>query len=286
MIRSPAHKFVAATLLVLLSAYGVDAATAYSQTIYRSSAFSTQATDYYCVAAVVQNIRNLATGQSRTGRTQQDEMYAFGRDHNRYNYNARGIDPQGLEAMLEQYVSGSDWKQVTKGSLTKVLRVAARRMRATNLPAVLFVGGGKHAWTMNGYTATGNPASSDTFRVTHVRFSGPLYPRQIALHGWFDLAPNTRKSVESLAHAYFPYHEPTAFGDHRSTPWNGYYVAVVPVSVDGPDPTPTPTPTPTPSSTPVPTPEATPEITPAPTVPSAPGPPLEPIPAPIAEPQT
>ena len=94
-------------------------------------------------------------------------MYGFGRDHNRYEYNARGVDPQGLEAMLERYVEGSDWKQVTKGSLAKVLRVAARRMRATGLPAVLFVGGGKHAWTMNGYTATGDPAAADSFRVTH-----------------------------------------------------------------------------------------------------------------------
>jgi hypothetical protein len=248
----------------MLCAYGVDAATTYSQTIYRSTAFSTQATDYFCTAAVVQNIRNLATGESRTGRTQQAEMYAFGRANNRYDYRSRGVDPQGIEAMLEHYVPGSDWKQVTKGSLMKVLRVSARRMRATGLPAVLFVAGGKHTWTMNGYTATGDPASADTFKVTHVRFSGPFYPRQTALYGWFDLAPNERRSVERLAQAYYRYHEPTAFGDHRSTPWNGSYVAVVPVSVEDPDPDPTPTPTPdpTPAPTPDPTPEATPETTP------------------------
>ncbi len=263
MIGLRLHRLIAASLLVLLTAYGVDAATAYSQTIYRSSAFSTQATDYYCVAAVTQNIRNLATGESRTGKTQQAEMYGFGRAKNRYSYSARGIDPQGLEALLEEYVEGSDWKQVKKGSLQGALRVAARRLRATGLPAVLFVGGGKHAWTMNGYTATANPASAETFRVTHVRFSGPFYPRQTALHGWFDLAPNTRTSVERIAEAFFPYKEQLAFGDNRATPWNGYYVAVVPVSVDGPDPGPTPTPTP--SSTPVPTPQPTAEATPEPT---------------------
>lgn len=284
MIGNPLRRLIAASLLVLLTAYGVDAATAYSQTIYRSSAFATQATDYYCTPAVVQHIRNLATGESRGGRTQQAEMYAFGRANNRYSYNARGVDPQGLEAMLERYVPGSDWKQVRKDSLQKVLRVAARRMRATGLPAVLFVAGGKHAWTMNGYTSTANPASGATFRVTHIRFSGPLYPRQTALYGWFDLAPNSRTSVERLAQAYFPYHEPTAFGDHRATPWNGYYVAVVPVSIDDPDPTPTPPPTPTPTSTPQPTPEATPNPTPVPTTLSTPAPTPGPTAAPTVLP--
>jgi hypothetical protein len=282
MVGTPVRRILAAWLLVLLSAYGVDAATSYSQTIYRSSAFSTQATDYYCTAAVVQNIRNLATGESRTGKTQQTEMYAYGRAHNRYAYSSRGVDPQGVEAMLEHYVEGSDWKQVTKGSLKKVLRVSARRMRATGLPAVLFVGGGRHAWTMNGYTATGDPASADTFRVTHIRFSGPFYPKQVALLGWFDLAPNSRTSVERLAAAFFPYHEPTAFGDNRSTPWNGSYVAVVPVSVDDPDPTPTPTPTPKPSSTPAPS--ATPQPTVAPTPQPTTNPTAPPTAAPIGAP--
>lgn len=267
-------------LLVLLSVYGVDAATAYTQTVYRSTAFSTQATDYYCTAAVVQNIRNLATGESRTGRTQQAEMYAFGRAHNRYSYGARGVDPQGVEAMLEQYVEGSEWKQLTKGSLQKVLRVSARRMRATGLPAVLFVAGGKHTWTMNGYTATGDPASGDSFKVTHIRFSGPFYPRQTARYGWFDLAPNSRTSVERLAEAFFPYHEPTAFGDQRWTPWNGFYVAVVPVSVEDPDPTPPPSSTPAASETPTAPPTATPPTVPPSTAPPtqapSPGPPLAP----------
>jgi hypothetical protein len=275
MIGRPLRMLLAATLLVFVSAHGVDARPGFSQTTYRASAFSTQATEYYCTSAVVQHIRNLATQVSLKSRTEQAQLYAYGRANNRYAYRSRGVDPQGVEAMLERSVPGTNWVQVRKHSLVKVLRTAARRMRATGLPAVLFVAGGKHVWTMNGYTATRDPASGSRFHVTHVQFSGPYFPRQKARYGWFDLAPNTRTSVERLAHAYFPYSERLAFGDHKNTPWNGYYVAIVPWLVDDdPDPSPTPTPVPTPGSTAEPTiePTAEPEATPDSTSDSAPAP--------------
>jgi hypothetical protein len=259
MKRGPLGKIVAALLLGLLAVQGVEASTGYTQTIFRDSAFSTQRTDYLCTAAVVQNIVNLATGSSRDGKTQQLKFYAFGRDHNRYDYGGRGVDPQGVEAMLEFYIPGSDWQQVMRKSMQGALRVSARRMRATELPAVLFVGGGAHVWTMNGYTASADPASADSFTVTSVRFSGPLYPKTIGRHGWFDLEPNSRRSSDRFINAFFPYKERLAFGDRRWTPWNGYFVAVVPLTYDDPDdpPDPTPTPEPTPEATDGPPPTAT-----------------------------
>ena len=120
----------------------------------------------------------------------------------------------------------------------------------TALPTVLFVGGGTHVWTMNGYTASADPASGKPFTVTHIRFSGPLYPKTIARHGWFDLEPNTQRSSDRFTRAFFPYKEYLAFGDHRDTPWNGYYVAVVPLAYDPPDPEPTPEPSATPAPSP------------------------------------
>lgn len=260
------RRIVAATALVLLFTQGVEAASGtYSQTIYRSSAFSTQATYSLCTAAVVQNVMNLARGASRHSKADQLALYAYGRAHNRYQYAGRGVDPQGVEATLDRYVAVATWRQVKSKSLQAVLRLAARGIRATGLPAVLFVGGGKHVWTMNGYTATADPASGAAFSITHVRFSGPLYPKQIARYGLFDLAPNTIRSVARLASAYYPYREWLAFGDSRYTPWNGYYVAVVAWTLVDPNPGPTPTPPtpqPTPETTPKATPDATPEATP------------------------
>jgi hypothetical protein len=254
MTRNPLAKLFAAALLALIAVSGVDAATGYTQIVFRDTAFATQRTNYLCTAAVVQNIVNLATGSSRDGKTQQLEFYGYGLEQNRYDYKNAGVDPEGVEAMLELYIPGSDWGQVMKPKMQGALKAAARGMRATGLPSVLFVGGGKHVWTMNGYTATTDPASDEYFRITHVRFSGPLYPKTIALHGWFDLEPNTQRSSDRFLNAFYPYREYLAFGDHRNTPWNGYYVAVVPLTYDPEEPPPTPTPEPTAG----PTPEATP----------------------------
>ncbi len=269
MKRRSVRRAIAATALVLLFTQGVDASGTYSQVIYRSTAFSTQATYHYCTAAVVQNIMNIASGTSRHGKIEQQALYAYGRANNRYAYSTRGVDPQGVEAMLDRYVPVATWRQVKSKSLQAVLRLAAKGMRATKLPAVLFVAGGSHVWTMNGYTATADPASGASYNVTYVRFSGPLYPKQVGWYGLFDLAPNSRRSVERLARAYFPYRERLAFGDNRYTPWNGYYVAVIPWTLVDPDPDPTPPPPPTPQPSPQatvePTPEATPEATPQPT---------------------
>lgn len=252
MIGRPLGRILAATMLVVASAGMVDAGTTYSQTVYRSSAFTTQSTSWHCTSAVVQNIRNLALGIDRAWPSEQRQMYAYGRSMNRHLYNTLGVDPQGVEAMLERYIPGTQWAVVRARSLQGALQIAARRMRATNLPAVLFVGGGRHVWTMNGYIASADPATAESFRVNHVRFSGPYYPKQQRLRGWFDLPPNTMRSVESLAYAFYPYKNRFAFGSVRYTMWNDYYVAVVPVAGGNPDPTPTPTPTPTTTTEPTP----------------------------------
>ena len=252
MLRKPFAKIVVAALLSLVAVQGVQAATSYTQIVFRDDAFATQRTNYLCTAAVVQNIVNLATGSTRGGKTQQLEFYRHGLDNNRYDYRNAGVDPQGMEAMLELYIPGSDWGQVVKPGMQGALKASARAMRATGLPVVLFVGGGTHVWTMNGYTATADPASGEFFKISHIRFSGPLYPKTIARHGWFDLQPNSERTSDRITNVFFPYKEFLAFGDHRSTPWNGSYVAIVPLSYDPPDeppPTPQPTPLPTPDQT-------------------------------------
>jgi hypothetical protein len=248
MKRGKLAKLAAAALLALLAVQGVDAATGYTQVVFRDTAFATQRTNILCTAAVVQNIVNLATGTSADGKGQQLQFYDYGREHNLFDYETAGVDPAGVEAMLELYIPGSDWIQVSKPKMQGALRTAARQMRATGLPSVLFVGGGKHVWTMNGYTASGDPGSGDWFTITHIRFSGPLYPKTVALHGWFDLEPNTRRTADRFRNVFFPYKEYLAFGDRRDTPWNGFHVAVVPLTYDPPDPEATPPPTPQPSA--------------------------------------
>ena len=89
MTRRPLAKIVVAVLLSLVAVQGVQAATGYTQIIFRDDAFATQRTNYLCTAAVVQNIVNIATGSTRDGKPQQLEFYGYGLDNNRYDYRNR-----------------------------------------------------------------------------------------------------------------------------------------------------------------------------------------------------
>jgi hypothetical protein len=207
-------------VLALVVAGTASASTSFS--VFRASAFSTQATYYYCTAAVEQMIWNTATGASSHSATQQAKFYSYGRAHNRYAYPTRGVDPQGVAVTLNHFVPQVSWHVIRGISMQATLKAAAAAIRATGLPVVLFVGGGSHVWSMTGYTL------SDSGAVAYVRFSGPLYPKQIAYAGWYDLAPNTQRSVSAFAQVFYRYSEHASFGDYRWTPWNGYFVAVVP----------------------------------------------------------
>lgn len=200
----------------------------YTQSVYDSGAFSTQQRNYYCTAALVQYIRNMTRVDVHT-EAEQTTMYNYGRAHNRYSYAAKGNDPQGTAAMLNNYSAGgvTTWHVVRKTSLRGALRLVANRMRATNLPAILFVSGGSHVWIMDGYTSDVDPNSA-TPTVSRARVSGPLWPTQKYKMGYYDMPPGTWISAGKLAYPFFRYSERLAFGDGKSVIWQGYWVVIVP----------------------------------------------------------
>jgi hypothetical protein len=217
---------LALAILTASIALPASASTAYTQNLYRATAFSTQAVSYYCVAATGQMVWNLAKGQSNHTSAQQAAFYAYGRKHNAYSYTEPGIDPQGDAAMLNYELGTTAFHYNRSTSLAAALKLAAQRIRVTGRPAVLFAANGAHAWLMSGYTATANPRLTSSFTVTYVYIEGPLYPHQVAKLGWFDLPPNTRIAATSMGNPFWKYSEYYAFGDSRWTPWNGYWITV------------------------------------------------------------
>lgn len=200
----------------------------YTQSVYDSAAFSTQQRYYYCTAAVAQYIRNL-TRADVYSESEQTTMYNYGRSQNRYAYSAKGNDPDGLCAILNNYSAGgvATWHVVKKKTLQGALKAVASRMRATGLPGVLFVSGGGHVWTMDGYKSDVDP-NSGSFTVTNVRFSGPLYPNRVKSYGYYDWPPGTWKTAGWMSYPFFKYSEYYAFRDHKIVVWQGYFVVIVP----------------------------------------------------------
>jgi hypothetical protein len=147
--------------------------------LYRSAAYVRQYTSSWCTGAATQMMGNLIRLRSNPGawvdrwsaRQRDIVRYAKARDTLR---ESNGTDPQGWAAALRGYGMGSTYKWQAFADFDAALHQAVVRMRATGRPVGLLAWSGRHAWVLHGFTATADPATTDAFRVTQVRVSGPL----------------------------------------------------------------------------------------------------------------
>ena len=162
--------------------------------LYRTGVFSTQKTWLWCTAADVQIMRNIKYDRTDHSRTTQSRYFNYMRGHNRYSLPvSAGVDPKGWEMGLRRYVDPR-YRVQAHDTFAKALKLAAARMRRTNLPVAVAVSRGNHGWVLHGFTATADPAKTSTFTVTSVRVSGPLWGLQNRTFG-YDMRPNTKLSV-------------------------------------------------------------------------------------------
>ena len=186
---------------------------------YRPTAFASQATNAWCVGASTQMMLNMSLGTSDASSGSQLTYMIWAQANDGGNYTA-GSNPAGWAAALDRY-GGSSYSVQRFTDSTSALKKAATRMRETNKPVGLLVWKGLHAWVMNGFTATADPATTTNFTITAVYVTGPLYPRAMNSSG-YDLPPDTSLTPAQLSKYFLTYYDTVV----RS--WNGYYVAIVP----------------------------------------------------------
>jgi hypothetical protein len=202
----------------MLEASGLPAWTG-ALDFYRPSAFASQATTTWCVAASSQMMLNMILGESDSSTSSQATYITYGQAHDGGNYPS-GTNPAGWSAILDRY-GGATYSVQTFGDSTSALKQAATRMRQTNRPVGMLVWKGRHAWVIDGFTATADPATTSNFTITSVDVTGPLYPRAMNSSG-YDLPPDTQLTPAQLATYFLPYTDPIV------KTWNGKYVLIVP----------------------------------------------------------
>ena len=187
--------------------------------LYRSGVFSTQATYTWCVPTSAQIMTNIIRRRSVHSSTEQSAWYRLGRRLNRYTYSYPGVDPQGFAGILNT-VGVGPYRVYAGNGYQTTLRYAAKRMRLTGKPVGLFVSAGHHAWVLNGFLATADPAVTSNYTVTSVYVMGPLWPKQT--RGYYDMAPNKRLTNATFGRIL------TRYDDRIRTIWDYRYVIVVP----------------------------------------------------------
>jgi len=190
--------------------------------LYRDGVFTTQKSWLWCTAAGVQIVRNIVEDQVDHTVSGQRRYFNWMREHNRYTLPlSAGVDPQGWTAGLRQFVDDR-YRLVTSTTFDNALRSAVKRLRLTNLPVALTVSHGGHGWILTGFTASADPSTTASFKVTSVRIVGPLYGLQS--RNGYDMPPNTKLTPTQLKRYFTPWkYAPKAMM------WDGRYVSIQPV---------------------------------------------------------
>ena len=216
---------IAITIAIPAGAPAVDARSRWDGSIdlYRNGAFTTQRSWLWCTAASVQIVRNIVERDNDHSTTAQRRYFEWMRRHNRYDLPlSAGVDAAGWTAGLRHFVDDR-YRLVASKTFDHALRLAVTRMRLTNLPVAITVDEGNHAWILTGFSATADPATDDTFKVTSVRVVGPLYGLQSRTYG-YDMKPGTSLTVKQLRHFFTPWW----YASKRMI-WDHKYISIQPV---------------------------------------------------------
>jgi hypothetical protein len=164
---------------------GAGAASGFSMNVAERGDYVAQTNFVQCVGASMQMMINMiAPRDDRTAATQLElQQLARGMSGRRNDGRQRsGASVRGWTAGLNTLGYGP-YRLVGEPDLQTALRTAARAIRTTGKPVGLLVWRGRHAWVMSGFTATADPAVTDSFSVTSAFILDPLYPHGSSVWG-------------------------------------------------------------------------------------------------------
>ena len=251
MTRSPGRtwRLAFAGLLCAVISVGAlpapaGAATArFAIDLYEKGDFVSQARSDWCVPAAIQTMANLSVdGTVRRGSVpSQGRLDRLARSLSSNRLVGPGSEPEGWAGALNKLGFGR-YVVVSVRTRDGAIKAAARAMALTRRPVGLLMWRGAHAWVMSGFEATANPATTDDFRVTHVRIVDPWYPRTSSIWG-AGQRPDARIAVSRLAADFLPWRRPAV----RYAEKDGQFVLVLPVADPPPPPAAPPAVAPAPS---------------------------------------
>jgi hypothetical protein len=163
-----------------LTAAGVAPAQAdrgYSRELYFAAGYERQVDGRTCTAAATAMMLNFIARRDLNLGQLYILRWAQARDA-LVNSVQRGSDPLGW-ARAATYFSSRTGKPTTYaweayGGAKTALRRAARQIAVTSKPVGLLVAHGTHAMVMTGFTASANPAKTDSYTLYSITVSDPL----------------------------------------------------------------------------------------------------------------
>jgi hypothetical protein len=193
----------------------------FAMDLYHQGDYVGELTKVWCLPAAMQTSMNIMAPGADVTRKTQARIFALARSLAPAPDGA--AEPEGWAEGLTKLGYGN-YRVTQQASIKAAIHLAARQVRLTNRPAGLLVWRGAHSWVMSGFTATADPARTDSFVVTAVRIEDVWYPRFSTIWG-YSRPPDALVPVSALAADYLPWKRPTG----RYPGKDGKFVLVVPL---------------------------------------------------------
>jgi len=193
----------------------------FAMDLYQPGDFVSEFVDTWCVPAAMQTSMNIMSVVPDATRDTQAKLQdlAFSLGGGYYG----GADPNGWAKGLASLGYGN-YQVGAKPKIADALHVVVKQIRLTGRPAGLLVWKGWHSWVVSGFTATADPAQTDTFTIISVRIEDVWYPRVSKL--WpKSRPPDANVPVGALGTDYVPWHQAKIYSGRE-----GNYVYVIPVA--------------------------------------------------------
>ena len=174
--RFPFVSMALAACLLAVLALPAGAANGFSRDLYFAAGYERQVDSRTCTAAATAMMMNfIARRDLNLG-----QLYILQYEQPRdalANSVQRGSDPLGWSRAATYFSSRTGKPTVylweAYGSARSALRRAARQIALTSKPVGLLVAHGSHALVMTGFSASSNPAKSDSFTLSSIWVSDP-----------------------------------------------------------------------------------------------------------------
>ena len=193
----------------------------FSMDLYRAGDYVGELTKVWCLPAAMQTSINIMNPGADTSRKTQASIFKLARSLAPAPDGA--AEPEGWAEGLTKLGYGN-YEVTQQPSIKAAIHLAARQVRLTNRPAGLLVWRGAHSWVMSGFTATADPATTNSFVVLAVRIEDVWYPRFSTIWG-YSRPPDALVPVGALPADYLPWKRPTGLYPGK----DGKFVLVVPI---------------------------------------------------------
>lgn len=175
----------------------------YAMDLYQEGDYVGEFKNTWCVPAAMQTMMNIMDQGADTSEETQARLFDMA---NAIAESRNGSpDPEGWSLGLQQLGYGK-YEVQARPTMAAAIKLVVKQIRLTKRPAGLLTWYGWHSWVVSGFTASADPALTDSYTVISLSIEDVWYPRHSTLwnqtRGGYSRPPDSDVPYGELSQDY------------------------------------------------------------------------------------